>query len=192
MVIDTFVQELKTYVQMRLSNRISINCSFILDFQGRLEDKLKASLDKLAKGSNSLAQSLALQQTRGNCSTDIDSWDLSTLINIFKEYYLDCFGKVFFRLTNHFGVEIDFKPQIPKGVHVSQAVTSIQPLALLQNIILRDHMTYRTRKHLVTDCLVQIREIRNQRAHDRSFSGDTVQELVTLCTCFFQLANMPD
>jgi len=95
MVIDTFVQELKTYVQMRLSNRISINCSFILDFQGRLEDKLKASLDKLAKGSNSLAQSLALQQTRGNCSTDIDSWDLSTLINIFKEYYLDCFGKFF-------------------------------------------------------------------------------------------------
>jgi len=58
-VIDTFVQELKTYVQMRLSNRISINFSFILDFQGRLEDKLRASLDKLANGSKSLAQSIA-------------------------------------------------------------------------------------------------------------------------------------
>ena len=45
---------------------------------------------------------------------DIDLWDMSTLILVFKEHYLDCFGKSVNLLF--FFIDADFKANIvPHG-----------------------------------------------------------------------------
>lgn len=95
-VIDAFVRELKIYVHVRMYNRNFIMKSYgkLIDFNERLDEKLQEALDKINKNiKHSPRGKITLASKSKMRSIDFDSFDLSSLIYLMKDYYLDCFGK---------------------------------------------------------------------------------------------------